>query len=256
MHPGRNPIGTPLIFPVNFPSYRSRLLGRSISVDRSGTRYRGNRPQSSLIEVPAINLPEHIFRRFERLRVPFERAVPLINNDVSSGTPYSNNIVNSGLPQANPLHASSSVRETPHPSTLAINHWISLNGNTLRYITKRGDLVNPAGIRFQDLGRRFEDVAGELTGILTKPHVEPDELRRARYLLQLMSEFDRERTDRVKENIERILSEKRGRQMANRIRARPRTLRNRGRSLGRRITRGIQRRLGTRASRNSNSNNE
>ena len=71
-----------------------------------------------------------------------------------------------------------------------------------------------------------------------------------------MSEFDQERTDRVKENIERILSEKRARQMANQIRARPRTLRNRARSLGRRITRGIQRRLGTRASRNTNLNNE
>jgi hypothetical protein len=252
MHPGRNPIGTPLIFPVNFPSYRSRLVGRSISVNRSGTRYRGSRPQRSLIEVPVIDLPPHIFRRFERLRVPFQRAVPLINHDISTGTPYSNNIVNSGLPYANPLHASASVRETPHPSTLAINHLISLNSDTLRYVTKRGNLVNPYGILFEDLARNFDEVAEELTGILTKAYIEPDELDRSRYLLQLMNEFDQERTNRVKENIERIMSEKRERQMANRIRARPRTLRNRAHSLGRRITRGIQRRLGTRASRNTN----
>uniref|UniRef100_A0A6C0JKD9 Uncharacterized protein n=1 Tax=viral metagenome TaxID=1070528 RepID=A0A6C0JKD9_9ZZZZ len=246
----RNPLGTPSIFAVNFPSYRSR------AVDRPGTRYRGTRPQGPLIEAPVMNLPQHMFRRFERLRVPYQRGEPVMNRNVATGTLVSGNSLNNGLPRANPLRASASVRETPHPSTLAINHLVSLNRDTLRYVTKRGRLVNPYGILFEDLERDFDEVAEELTGILTKLHIEPDELDRARYLLQLMSEFDRERTNIVKENIERILSEKRGRQMANKIRARPRTLRNRGRSLGRRITRGIQRRLGTRASRNSNSNNE
>ena len=242
----RGPVGYPLVFPVNY--------NRTVRVNRHGTRYRGSRPQGPLIQVPGVNLPSHMNRRFRRRRTPFQRAEPVMNTHFETGTHVSGNSFNNELPHANLFH--DLPRALQHPSTLAINHLVSLNRNTLRYVTKRGQLVNPYGILFEDLERDFDEVAGELTVILTKPHIEPDELDRSRYLLQLMSEFDQERTDRVKENIERILSEKRARQMANQIRARPRTLRNRARSLGRRITRGIQRRLGTRASRNTNLNNE
>jgi len=95
-------------------------------------------------------------------------------------------------------------------------------------------------------------------------HMLPEDRVRAIFLLDLMAVFNEQKTLELITEISNVMREKERRYLeedalerartniANRIRARPVTMRNRAASLGRRISRGIQRRLGTRASRNSN----
>jgi hypothetical protein len=266
----RNPSGTPIVYPANDVRY----------VHRPGTRHRGSRPQGPLIEVEGVNALPYMMHGFTRRRIPSQRGEPLmsplmsplLNHDVVSArhihTPDNNimfNNLNRFMPHAAELPPTPLVREQQHNSTLAVNHALAQLMGTIGYITKRGEVINPRRMRFEDLGRNIDDVAKEVKVLMYKNrHMLPEDRARAIFLLDLMAVFNEQKTLELITEISRVMREKELRQLeedalerartniANRIRARPVTMRNRAASLGRRISRGIQRRLGTRASRNSN----
>jgi len=268
----RSAQGTPIVLPTN------DLTGSML-----GTRYRRRRSSRPVAEVNGVEMEPHVLHSFTRRRIPFQRAESPMNpiHAVAKHihTP-ANNIMFEGLNDymnhATALHSTPLIREPPDSSSIAVNHAISQMFGTMGYITKQGETINPRMMRFEHLGRSFESAAREVKVLMYKNrNILPEDRDRALFLLNLMSVYDGQATLRLMTEMSEVMREKERRQdereareiererrrieqermnIAQGIRARPITLGNRARTLGRRIKRGIQRRLGTRASRNSNSN--
>ena len=256
----RNPTGTPVLISSN----------RLSSGNRSGTRYRGNRMQQGPPpEVDGYDINPILVRRFNSIGTHPQRSTPVVltNQNVTDPPNFLNQQrhhnmfrhLNAFLPIGQQLQPASSYRNVApqHLSTLSINHILANHRGTIRRYAKNGQEMHLHDWSVEHLGRTYEDVAQEVTTLLTNLDRTPDEILRAEFLLNVLEYDDEERTDRLRDELDEVIFKKRRNDITKFIHRRPRTLRGRARSLGRKIKRGLQRRLGTRASRNSNvSNNE